>query len=401
MTLNAPRRSLKNVFLNYIILLLKQKKIIVVRKYRIEYNEIAMKLWEKAKQFITQDTSRENESKKMAVLIRILCLTLISFFLFMAIGFAWIKSFSAATGDLLLAVLYAMVFFLSYALPKKPLVWAFIIVTTVWAFSMLWLFGPDSSFQIFPPFAIIIFFFASYDSLTYKIAFGLCTFAAYQGMSLLYGNRLPLLVLNAAEHRCVRDCNMFIMILCTCIAAHIFSKDNLKMEKKLIEYNKRLQDKANTDPLTGLNNRGMAMEYLQEFVKKADQMMAGICICDIDHFKHVNDTYGHDAGDLVLKAVANALRSTVGDKGFVARWGGEEFFIAFPDMNGDEAVDVLYKVQSRIRKILVETDGHNISVTMTYGLTEYDKEKTLTENLKEADSKLYAGKQSGRDKIVY
>ena len=70
-------------------------------------------------------------------------------------------------------------------------------------------------------------------------------------------------------------------------------------------------------------------------------------------------------------------------------------------MNGDEAVDVLYKVQSRIRKILVETDGHNISVTMTYGLTEYDKEKTLTENLKEADSKLYAGKQSGRDKIVY
>lgn len=360
-----------------------------------------MTLLEKLKKFITQDTSRENESKKMAVLVRILCITLIVFFLFMTLGFFWVKIYSAAVGNLLLVVFYSMVFVLSYLIPKKPLVWSFIIVTTVWASAMLWLFGPDSSFQIFPPFVIFIFFFASYDSLPYKVVFGICTFAVYHGMSMLYGSRLPLLALNTAAHRCVRDCNMFIMILCTCIAAHIFSKDNLKMENKLIEYNKRLQDKANTDPLTGLNNRGMAIDYLEDFVKKADEMIASICICDIDHFKRVNDTYGHDAGDLVLKAVASALASTVGDSGFVARWGGEEFFIAFPNMNGDQAIDVLYRVQSRVRKILVETDGHNINVTMTYGLTEYDKMKTLTENLKDADGKLYDGKQSGRDKIVY
>ena len=227
-----------------------------------------MDIADQFKQLIAKETRHENESKKLTVLIRILSLILLGFFVILSIGFFIVGAFSASTGTVFLAILYAMIFFASYLLKKDPLVWCFIIITTLWAFSMLWLFGPDSSFQIFPPFVIFIFFFASYRSLPRKIFFGLCTFIVYQGMSFAYGDREPILALTSGAHRCVRDGNMLIMIFCTCIAAHVFSNDSLTLENKLIEYNKKLKAKANTDPLTGLNNRSMALDYLQEFVKK-------------------------------------------------------------------------------------------------------------------------------------
>ncbi len=360
-----------------------------------------MKVFEALKNLITKETSDENESKKMAVLIRIICLTLILFFAVNAAGFTIISRYAASLGTLLLAFFYLIIFILSFHVPKMILVWSFILVTTAWAMGLLWLFGPDSSFQIFPPFVIIIFFFASYESFLQKALFSLSTFIVYQGMSYLYGNREPVYELSAATRHCLRDSCMFIIILCTCIAAHMFSDDSKKMEKKLIEYNKRLKEKANTDPLTGLNNRGMAMEYLQEFVKRADSELCSICICDIDHFKHVNDTYGHDIGDMVLRSIANAISSTVDNRGFVARWGGEEFFIAFPGLNGDQAKDVLYNVQSAVRKAGVNASGQLIKVTLTYGLSEYDNNKPLTANIKDADAKLYIGKESGRNTIIF
>ncbi len=360
-----------------------------------------MKLLRKIHAIINKDTTEENESKKMSVLIRMLSLTLVAFFLIATVAFFLRGYPGAGLGNLGLLTLYLLIFLLSYRLPKMATVLSFILVTTLWAISMLWLFGPDSGFQIFPPFLIFIFFFAGNSRFFRKLVFGIVTFALYQAMSLLYGSRAPLLDISISARHCVRDSCMFIIILCTCIAAHIFSRDSQILEHKLIEYNKRLKEKANTDPLTGLNNRGMAMDYLQGFVKRADSMICCICICDIDHFKRVNDTYGHDAGDLVLKAVAKAMKNVCGEKCFLARWGGEEFFIAFPELNGDEAMDVLYRIQKAVKKSSVEVNGETISVTLTYGLTEYDKEKGLDENIKDADNNLYLGKEQGRNRIVF
>ena len=362
---------------------------------------VNMRICSAIKKLITRDTRYENESAKMPVLMRILSLTLTGFFLINAVAFFIHGTLPAVYGNIVLAVLYFCVFLLSYRINKIATVWLFIIVTTIWAMTLLWFFGPDSSFQIFPPFVIIIFFFASYNCFLMKVIFGFITFIVYQGMSFLYGNRTPFLELTPGAHHCVRDSCMFIIILCTCIAAHMFSKDSQNMERKLIEYNKRLKTRANTDPLTGLNNRGMAMEYLQDFVRKADTMICCLCICDIDHFKRVNDSYGHDIGDRVLKNVAKALKETIGDSGFVARWGGEEFFIAFPECNGDEAMDILYRVQKAIRKTEVTVREETVKVTLTYGLTEYDKGKSLDDNIKDADNNLYLGKERGRNTIVF
>ena len=356
---------------------------------------------ERVKNVIYKDTSRENESNKMAVLVRILSIALMAFFAVHVVIFGVIWKPSAALGNLVLFFLYLGMFGFSFRMPKSVLVGTFIFATTAWAFAMLWLFGLDSCFQIFPPFLIIIYFFSSYGGLKNKAIFGCTTYIVYLVMSFVYGNRLPLLELGEKEHQYVRDSSMFIIILCTCIAAYMFAKDSQSMEYKLISYNKRLQEKASTDPLTRLHNRGRAMEYLQSFADKADEMLCSICICDIDFFKKVNDTYGHDIGDMVLKAVARAMIDTLSDRCFIARWGGEEFFIAFPNCNGDDAMVMLFELQKALKRAIVRVRDQEICVTLTYGLTEYDNKLTVDENLKEADRMLYMGKEQGRDRIMF
>lgn len=361
-----------------------------------------MRFIDQCKKIIDKETAYENESRKMTVILRILSLIMMAFFAVDTLIFAAMGNIGGYVSCMVIFLLYFCVFASSYKLRKMAVVWSFIAVTAMWGIAMLFLFGPDSGFQTFPAFLIIIFFFASNDKFRYKIIFTLMTFIVYMGTVDYYGGRQPIVYrVSITTHRYVRDSCMLVILLCTCIAAYIFSNDSQHMESKLVEYNKKLKEKANTDPLTGLNNRGSAMDYLADFVKKADDTICSVCICDIDHFKRVNDTYGHDIGDLVLKSVAKVLMTTVGDSGFVARWGGEEFFIAFPELNGDDAMSILYNIQSELRKTVVMSGDQKIKVTLTYGLAEYDKNMGLDQNIKEADNKLYMGKEQGRDRVVY
>ena len=361
-----------------------------------------MKLFEELKNIIDKETAFENESRKMSVLLRVLCLILMAFFAVDTLLFAVMGNVRGLASCFILGLMYFATFALTYKIRRMPVVWMFIATTVIWGIAMLFLFGPDSSFQTFPAFIIIIFFFASNDQFKYKIIFTLMTFIVYMGLFDLYGDRAPIVqTASVLTHRYVRDSCMLIILLCTCIAAYAFSNESQSMENKLVEYNKKLKEKANTDPLTGLNNRGSAMDYLAEFEKKADDMICSVCICDIDHFKRVNDTYGHDIGDLVLKAVAKVLMTCTEGKAFAARWGGEEFFLAFPDLNGDDALVILYDIQSELRKTVVMSGDQKIKVTLTYGLAEYDKNKPLDDNIKEADNKLYMGKEQGRDRIIF
>ncbi len=360
-----------------------------------------MKGMNNLRQLLNKETIHENESKKMPVLIRKLCLVLIAYFACNVLALAIMGQVVAMAGNFVFGLLYFVILIQSYRVHKLTTVWSFILITAIWGFTMLCLFGFNSSFQVFPAFLIIIFFFAINEHFAAKVIFSVILFGIYMFMFNLFGDTDPFLDPGMAGQKYIRDATMFVVLLCICISVYTFSNESQSLEGKLIEYNKKLKEKANTDPLTGLNNRGMAMEYLEDFARKADEMICSICICDIDHFKRVNDSYGHDIGDLVLKAVARVLMNCTVDKGFVARWGGEEFFIAFPNMNGDDAVSVLYTIQSELRKTVVMSGDQKIRVTLTYGLTEYDKNMPLNQNIKDADNKLYMGKEQGRDRIMY
>ena len=105
--------------------------------------------------------------------------------------------------------------------------------------------------------------------------------------------------------------------------------------------------------------------------------------------------------DAVLKAIADALRTCGTEGSLVARWGGEEFLMVFQGLNGDEARVILEDLRSHIEKMTIPVGDAGIHVTMTFGLTEYDFSGNTEPTIKEADEKLYLGKTSGRNRVVY
>ena len=155
------------------------------------------------------------------------------------------------------------------------------------------------------------------------------------------------------------------------------------------------------DALTGLYNRRSANRRMIHVVSKAEQKQQpfAICIGDIDFFKKVNDTYGHDAGDEVLKAVADTLKEHMLTCGFVARWGGEEFLLVFDHMDAEKAGKSLNDLLNKIRKLKISYADQVITVTMTFGVVNGDH-SDISKLLKDADDKLYYGKENGRNRVI-
>lgn len=156
------------------------------------------------------------------------------------------------------------------------------------------------------------------------------------------------------------------------------------------------------DALTSLSNRRSGDKKLREVVRNSAKTAKKFCIAigDIDLFKKVNDTYGHECGDLVLKNVAYKLRSHMHGNGTAARWGGEEFLLIFEGRDKEESLQILEDIMDDIRTMESEYNGHKIKVTMTFGLTGGDTED-VTALLRSADEKLYEGKTTGRNRIIH
>lgn len=154
------------------------------------------------------------------------------------------------------------------------------------------------------------------------------------------------------------------------------------------------------DSLTGLYNRRCGDTMLRQTMEEASA--AGkpfsVSIGDIDFFKKINDTYGHECGDLVLKNIAELLNCHMDHKGFAARWGGEEFLLVFKNSGEDTALKYLEKLMNDVRSLVTEYDGRTVRVTMTFGLAS-GMDRDLNQLLRLADSRLYEGKAAGRNKI--
>lgn len=149
------------------------------------------------------------------------------------------------------------------------------------------------------------------------------------------------------------------------------------------------------DPLTGLFNR-RKLDHLMEKQIGSDDTLS-LMLVDLDHFKSINDTFGHQAGDRVLKRFAKLLCEHVRDRDICARWGGEEFVVLLPGT----PLDTAHAVAEQIRKATESSsmlDNHPVHCTI--GLTEISKEDTVKSLFQRADSFLYRGKQAGRNRIV-
>jgi diguanylate cyclase (GGDEF)-like protein/PAS domain S-box-containing protein len=163
-----------------------------------------------------------------------------------------------------------------------------------------------------------------------------------------------------------------------------------------------LIDAALTDPLTGLHNRrGLEGRAEALHFRPGGVPVTQVWIMvDIDHFKRVNDTHGHEAGDEVLKAVAEALRSTARGADLVARFGGEEFVLVLPDTSAELAVRIAERLRLAIEALSTEVDGQVIRVTASFGVAQRAAQDSQLEVLERADAALYSSKKDGRNRVT-
>lgn len=179
--------------------------------------------------------------------------------------------------------------------------------------------------------------------------------------------------------------------------------DRIEAENKVKEELKRI---ANTDPLTGIANRRVFFEKMEEEIKRIKRGRGefSMLLLDIDHFKKVNDTYGHDVGDYILIEVTKVIAEALREVDIPARLGGEEFGIFLPETGTQGALHVAERVRSAIAKHTFMADAKQnrpIGCTVSIGIStvRFDDETDATKIYKAADTRLYIAKNSGRNQV--
>ncbi len=162
-------------------------------------------------------------------------------------------------------------------------------------------------------------------------------------------------------------------------------------------------EESHHDKLTKLKNRmGFYSDFSRKYSKAIEDNKAiSLFISDIDKFKRVNDTYGHNAGDDVLSFVASLLEGDCTDNEAVYRWGGEEFIMMMVGASLDDCVRKAEQMREKIMNSSIDADGNVINVTMSFGCRLFDPDMSIEDNISKADEHLYTAKETGRNKVVF
>lgn len=190
--------------------------------------------------------------------------------------------------------------------------------------------------------------------------------------------------------------------VCTFIFLIVFSLifiSEMKLSSEQLHHqNAILEQLASTDPLTGLYNR----RSMDVFLHQAFESGTGfsIIMCDIDNFKKINDTYGHDFGDIVLREIADITTQQVNSNGYVCRWGGEEILILISSSAKENTDRIAENIRRNVANHVFELNSKWIHCTLTLGLSVYKEGDTVEETITNADYNLYRGKRNGKNTVV-
>lgn len=197
--------------------------------------------------------------------------------------------------------------------------------------------------------------------------------------------------------------NIISGIFVLCYVSIIYTVLNQYKEATLRVQTEQLRIAASVDPLTKLFNRRAMNEDLKKNTTESEAtgLPYVIGIGDIDDFKHVNDTFGHDFGDIVLSRVAELLKENFPGKCRIARWGGEEFLVLAPAVNLEEGLPDFQKVVQTIQEHTFVFGGSALHVTMTFGVCEASPGADVDKVISSADKRLYKGKNNGKNHVEY
>ena len=294
-----------------------------------------------------------------------------------------------------------LLFIYTYRSKTKVSLFLFMIFLFLYTFFMIPCVGWSAGMQNYFIIILMLTFFAMHASTLYKFAYAGIVLVIRVVVIWIYGGIKPLTNITSTDDKLLQITNISAVFCSIIFISYVFSKQENESENKLMKYNDQLRKEAGTDQLTGLFNRRRTLEYLELLREDKETGVVSVAMGDIDFFKKVNDTYGHDAGDEVLKFVAKAMKDNSRDSSFISRWGGEEFLIIIPNCNGDNAFIALERLRRAIKDSVIKVGDAEIKITMTFGLTEFGFHQDIDRVIKEADEKLYYGKNNGRNQVVF
>lgn len=207
-----------------------------------------------------------------------------------------------------------------------------------------------------------------------------------------------------AEMQLVYFGTMVIVLMSMCLlATHLSNMRVRAMKRKaeLAEALARIRELAIRDELTGLFNRRHMLDMLN--AERSRTARAGhpwcVCLLDIDHFKQINDRHGHGVGDEVLRSMGLIIQDGLRGSDQVARWGGEEFLIMFPDTSCEEATQVVTRIRQSLATSLISRTVPDLRATFSAGVTCFDNDEPMTQTIDRADQALYRAKAAGRNRM--
>ena len=276
----------------------------------------------------------------------------------------------------------------------------FSVLCVFWVAWNVHMLGWSSGVQHFLTLMLVLVFFDIYEKPVSKMIW----FAILLAFRILLfswsrQNTAPFPMETGANtvYQTINTVGFFLILAVICV---IFSTNLQDTERQLRIRNQVLYKEAGTDALTGLPNRRSMIEEIERFRTQSPDQFFCIAIADIDFFKNINDTYGHNCGDYTLVRLTELLVEHSGGQYSVCRWGGEEFCLFMPGKNLDEAGMLMKDLCFAVEKMKLKYEENEFSITITIGVEEYDFSSPMEELLNSADEKLYMGKKTGRNRVV-
>lgn len=175
--------------------------------------------------------------------------------------------------------------------------------------------------------------------------------------------------------------------------------------RRMLKEREKFKRLSLIDQLTRIPNRRYLFQELKKYFKrhKEEKKPLALLMIDVDDFKKVNDTYGHEAGDEILKKVANIISRSVRKFDLVGRYGGEEFIVVLPDADIEKAVEIAERIRKNVESQTFMIDSNEIKVTVSLGVAELlkDNPRSVNDLIKIADMRMYRAKVSGKNRVVF
>ncbi len=231
---------------------------------------------------------------------------------------------------------------------------------------------------------------------------GVSTLGLFFFVLIYFDSYTPFFLLNPRGLNILFNFNLLVAFFIIIISLWRFTSDLLTKQKEISEYHDEIFHIAHTDTLTGLANRNAIQKLIPQSYEKARK--TGQCLLlgllDVDNFKSVNDTYGHNCGDEALKLIAGHLQKSLRQGDHVGRWGGEEFLIILMTNDPESAERTFERIRRSVQDTPFLWEGNQIHLSITVGYTDLKDSETTDAAISRADKNLYIGKNSGKNKVV-